>query len=53
MPTYHSSELELEDNTAIAAETADGFSFGTVTAFEKAPARPAPAAGRGAARGTP
>src|SRR5215468_6331584 len=41
MPTYHSSVLELDDRTAIAAETADGSSFGTVTAFEKAPARPA------------
>src|SRR5579859_460369 len=56
MPTYHSSVLELDDKTAIAADTAEGSSFGTVTAFEKAPARPAfpgPAPGRGAARGAP
>jgi len=47
IPTYHSSVLELEESTAIAAETEDGSSCGAETAFENAPARPAPAAGAG------
>ena len=48
MPTYHSSVLELDDNTAIAADTEDGSSFGPETALEKAPASPAPPEAGGA-----
>jgi hypothetical protein len=51
MPTYHSSLLELDDSTAIAADTDDGSSFGAPTVFVKAPARPAAGAGLGAALG--
>src|SRR5215831_1765988 len=51
MPTYHSSVLELDDKTAIAADTDDGSSFGTLTAFENAPASPALGAGLGAPLG--
>src|SRR6185503_12679257 len=44
IPTYHSSVEELDESTAMAADTDAGSSFAE-TAFEKAPASPAPAAG--------
>src|SRR5436190_13933247 len=53
IPTYHSSVLELDDSTAIAAETDEGSSWVPVTDLEKAPASPAFAGpiGRGTAFG--